>query len=495
MVAPIALAKLGIGLAVRRAHRPCRKAFCFLLAHAPVLCRHGKLSGGKGVGKNSFRLRCLSQKDFSCLIGKGKGAGGDHQRIIAVCLNQIKEGMDIFPSESGRKPHVAPAVLVYVPEIAIALGVILPAQREIVVFPLRVSVLSGIEIEGGFLFPVCEEHGRAAPKKIIQIGLLAVGVEYGIGSLTGCLGAQGFHYQDLFFPLFRRPMGAGGLFRQRRYSAFFLRLAVKAGKPQSFSRPQHGFLWQETAGEQVLGDLGLPAKLGKRMLQKAVGHGKGGVFPENQSGLYNGPQQASRLVPGQAEIAALHLGHDGAVRHGRPHPEIGAACFGVFHLHPGLGKIGFIFQRIMADPIRHQSGHAVQKLQGQGLFPLVSQGEHPAQRRRAFSRHAKIESGGRNLPALTGDLHLAHANVHIALPGKQFLIASVNFTESTKAGTAYVTVGHMGRAEFHNGVILIRYAEAAHRLAPVVVITPDRHAQLAANSWQEAGKGGLFLII
>src|SRR5699024_1314967 len=90
---------------------------------------------------------------------------------------------------------VAAAVLVDVAEVAVALGIVLVAHGEVVILPLGVAVLPGIEIEGGLLAVLLEENRRAAPEQVVHIGLTAVGVKDGIGGLglhgVGEIPAQG----------------------------------------------------------------------------------------------------------------------------------------------------------------------------------------------------------------------------------------------------------------------------------------------------------------
>ena len=190
VVAPVALGEFGAGFAVGRADDLGRKGRHFFGGHSRVLGGHGDLTGGEGTGKQRrFSGKRLSEL-FPCAVVQRVDAGGDDEGVVAVGLNQLEEGVDILRANLRGEQNVTAAILVDVPEIAVALSVVFFPEREIIVFPLRVAVLPGVEVIGHLLFPVPEKRRHAAPEEVVQPALLRVGVENRIGGPGGYGGAQ-----------------------------------------------------------------------------------------------------------------------------------------------------------------------------------------------------------------------------------------------------------------------------------------------------------------
>ena len=282
---------------------------------------------------------------------EGIGTGGNHQGVIAVGLDEVEEGVNVLRPQAGGKQNVAAPVLIHVPEVPVPLGVVLPAQGEGVVLPLGVSVLPGIEVEGDAFPTVLKEHGCTAPQGVVQVGLAAVGVKHRVGRAAGDRGAQLLHQSGGLTAFSLKPVPSGDPPGQRGHSPLVLCLTVEGIHPQFLPRPQRGLLGQEAAGETVLRLLGSGPKVRQRGGGKALRHGQGRICPKHQLRLDQRAQRRSPLVPGQAEITALHPADLGGVLHGGPHPEAGHAGIRVLHPHPGLGQIVHLLEVFVADAI------------------------------------------------------------------------------------------------------------------------------------------------
>ena len=81
------------------------------------------------------------------------------ERVVTVQLDQTVKFLDILPSHKRGKKGIAPPVLIHIPEVAVALRIELRQHGKIVVIPLQIAVLSGINIK---YFIAAKPHRIAA---------------------------------------------------------------------------------------------------------------------------------------------------------------------------------------------------------------------------------------------------------------------------------------------------------------------------------------------
>ena len=500
VVAPAAFAKGGVGLTVGSTDAAGGKGIHGLVVQAPVLSSHCQLTRGKGLGKQGDGLllypsRQVSNQGSGLLSREGKAAGVNHQRIVAVALNQLKEGADVVVAQLGMIQDIAATVLVDVTEVAVALCIIFFPHREIVILPFGIAVLAGIQVEGCSLLSIPEEVRHTAAKQVVNIGLTAVSVKYRIGGVG--IGSCGQVIGELlcFFPLFLKPGRTSDLLGKGMEPLLAFSLTIEGVNHQLLTGCQTGSPGQEAAGEEVLSHLMDGAESFQSLFGELTSHSKAGILTKDDAGLHQRTEKSTFLIHTQAEVDALNAGYHCGIGHGSTNPEAGHPGLHILSLHPGLGQLSHLLQRIIAHAIGNNGRHTIQQFQFHHAVGDVLHSQAPHQGSGPLSGQAEVEGGGSEIAGAGKDFHLTSANVHIAGSGKQLLILAIHPAEGPEAGAGIVLVGGMGCAELHDGMVLVHGAKAANALTSVVVIHPCRNALGAGNTRQEAGKGRFLLII
>jgi hypothetical protein len=108
----------------------------------------------------------------------------EHQRVVAVGLDEVHVRDDVEVLDARFEPDVLPPVLQDVTEVAVALGVELRGDVEVVVVPFEVAVLAGVDVLDDVVV-FAEQDRPAATEDVVEERLASVLVERLVGGLDG----------------------------------------------------------------------------------------------------------------------------------------------------------------------------------------------------------------------------------------------------------------------------------------------------------------------
>jgi len=300
--------------------------------HLPIGDALQQPARGERLGQQrAQRLRPVNQGQEAGLpAGRhGEAAAVDHERVVAIGLDQPQEGQHVEIADGRVQQHVAAPVLGDIAVVGVALGVKFGRQVERVVVSLQVAMFATVEVVD---LPV-ELHRPAAAQRVVQQALAAVGVEAGNGGLRGN-GPGELECQGLRLCALGRE---GGALRQARGLPVDDRnIAGVAGdcpECHGLTGRQRSRRTAHAARCSSHGDLAQGLQFGQRLRQEPVGEGERRVGPEH-AGRVNEDREigwAWSFTMRQVEVSCLDRTHLGFIADTGLHPVEWDAVFQVGH--------------------------------------------------------------------------------------------------------------------------------------------------------------------
>ena len=250
-----------------------------------------------------------------------------------------------------------------VPEVGVALTEIGAVKIECIIFPLRIAVLAGIQIDRQRILSASETVREAAAHHVVQKGLTDIAVKNRVGGFAANLRGKRLCQCPPLCELSFKKCFILSLCAEGAQFLLVVCLTVELPQLDSAVDRECPLPRRHAAGQKVFVDRLPVQQRGKRCLLEGNGTQQGSVPTEHQLRPDEDRQQPFILGKGKTEIPPADFGNTRTVLHAGADAEARKVFLRLFYTHPCRAKIWLLLQLLVANAVGDDGCKTVEQLQ------------------------------------------------------------------------------------------------------------------------------------